>query len=451
MRPLTTETNSSDLPRYPTLSAPLSFEALGRIFDKNLGAIISIIDLDTRLIYVNERFAKSFEMTPAEMIGKTLLDLYDANHVKGFMPYIQRAFAGEYVTYERLGRVVGSTGVWHTVAVTPLYGPDGKVMGAMSSSMRVHELKVTVEALRSANERLSSHMDNSPLVVIELDDHIRITRCSTHIAEMAGLDAKRIVGQPLLEVLGASEDLQPLSAAFERLRSAQETRNRVEVALLNANGKTVHSEWFNSALTDASGTVQSMMCLVHDTTARVLAERQLRQIATHDPLTGLHNRRALADRLEQALARVKRAGSVLALLFVDLDGFKLVNDQYGHGAGDEVLCEVARRLLLVTRQTDAVARVGGDEFVVLIETDVSTETVEVMCERIMQSLRAPYSLPRTIVEVGASIGVALCPPAVMDAVELMRRADAAMYTAKRAGKGRVHYAVGEVGAHSPTL
>jgi diguanylate cyclase (GGDEF)-like protein/PAS domain S-box-containing protein len=448
---LTTETNSSDPPRYPNLSAPLSFEALGRIFDKNLGAIISIIDLDTRLIYVNERFAKSFEMTPTEMVGKTLFDLYDATHINGFMPYVHRAFAGEYVTYERLGRVVGSTGVWHTVAVAPLFGPEGKVMGAISSSMRVHELKVTVEALRSANERLSSHMDNSPLVVIELDDQLCVTRCSAHIADMVGLDANAIVGQALLGVLAAGEeDITPLSGAFERLRTAGETRNRVEVALRHQSGKTVHSEWFNSALTDATGKVHSMMCLVHDTTARTLAEAQLRQIATHDPLTGLRNRRALAERLEQALARVERSAGILALLFVDLDGFKLVNDEYGHGAGDEVLCEVARRLLLATRQTDVVARVGGDEFVVLIETDVSTDFVEVMCTRIMQSLRMPCPFARGTAHIGASIGVAVCPPAVMDAVELMRRADAAMYTAKRAGKGRVHYAVATADAHPST-
>ena len=153
------------LPRT-ALNAGLSFAALGRILDHNLGAIVSLIDLDARLHYVNARFAKSFNMTPAEMIGKTLFELYTKDHTDAFMPYIRRAFAGEEVYYERLGPVVGSAGIWHSIAVTPWRDDTGRIIGAATSSLRVHELKVKVEALRVANERLSSHFDNSPLTVL---------------------------------------------------------------------------------------------------------------------------------------------------------------------------------------------------------------------------------------------------------------------------------------------
>jgi diguanylate cyclase (GGDEF)-like protein/PAS domain S-box-containing protein len=427
------------LPHTP-LTALLTFEALGRILDSNLGAVVSLIDLDTRLHYVNERFAKSFNMTPSEMIGKTLFDLYDEKHTSEFMPHIRRAFAGEVVTYDRLGIVVGSTGVWHTVAVMPWRDDKGNIIGAVSSSMRVHELKVTVEALRAANERLSSHMDNNPLAVIEFDHQLRITRCSSQIHEVLGIDAGSIIGRSMLEVVGDSERVKPLTNALGRLYGGRERRNRVEVALTDRDGRTVYSEWFNSALTDATGKVSSMMSLIQDTTARTLAEAQLQQIATHDPLTGLCNRRALTERLEQAVLRLKRHGAPLALLFIDLDGFKRVNDLHGHGAGDEVLCEVARRLLNITREIDVVARLGGDEFVVLAETDVSESSVNTMCERIMQSLEEPCGFSAGQAEIGASIGVALCPPVVSDALELMRVADAAMYEAKRAGKGCVWHA-----------
>ena len=430
------------LPCTPT-NATLTFDALGRILDSNLGAIVAMIDLNTRLHYVNARFAKSFNRTPSELLGKTLLELYDTTHSNAFMPYIRRAFAGETVTYERLGPVVGSSGMWHTISVMPWRDDHGKVVGAVSSSMSVHELKVTVEALRAANERLSSHMDNSPLTVVELDDQLRVSHCSTQIYDVLGIDPQAVVGQPLLEVLAAlgnNEQLKPLNDAFERLHTGTETRNRVEVALLHQSGKTVHCEWFNSALTDATGKVSSMMSLLQNTTARTLAEAQLQQMASHDPLTGLCNRRALTERVEQAISRMRRSGAPLALLFIDLDGFKRVNDQYGHGVGDEVLCEVARRLLSITRQADVVARLGGDEFVLLVETEVCLASINVLCDRIMQTLAVPCGFSAGETLVGASIGIALCPPAVCDTVELMRIADAAMYQAKRSGAGQRFFA-----------
>lgn len=430
------------LPCTPT-NATLTFEALGRILDGNLGAIVSMLDLDTRLHYVNARFAKSFNKTPSELLGKTLLELYDTSHSDAFMPYIRRAFSGETVTYDRLGPVVGSSGVWHTVSLMPWRDDHGRIIGAVSSSMSVHELKVTVEALRAANERLSSHMDNSPLTVIELDDQLKISRCSSQICEMLGADAQAIVGQSLfdvLAVLGNAERVKSLTDAFERLQTGFESNNRIEVALLHSNGKLVYCEWFNSALTDATGKVSSMMSLLQNTTARTLAEAQLHQMASHDPLTGLCNRRALTERLEQALSRTRRSNSQLALLFIDLDGFKRVNDQYGHGVGDEVLCEVARRLLSITRQSDVVARLGGDEFVLLVETEVSTASINMLCDRIVQTFSTPCGFSSGETLVGASIGIALSPPAVGDTVELMRNADAAMYEAKRSRKSRIFFA-----------
>lgn len=430
------------LPCTPT-NATLTFDALGRILDGDLGAIVSMIDHDTRLHYVNARFAKSFNKTPSELLGKTLLELYDTTHSDAFMPHIRRAFAGENVTYDRLGPVVGSSGVWHTVSIMPWRDDQGKIIGAVSSSMSVHELKVTVEALRAANERLSSHMDNSPLTLIELDHELYISRCSSQIHEMLGADAQAIVGQSLfdvLAVLGNGERVKPLTDAFKRLQTGLESSNRVEVALLHRDGKTLYCEWFNSALTDATGRVSSMMSLLQNTTARTLAEAQLQQMALHDPLTGLCNRRALTDRVEQAISRMRRGGAPLALLFIDLDGFKRVNDQFGHGVGDEVLCEVARRLLSITRQSDVVARLGGDEFVLLVETEVSVASINVLCDRIVQAFSSPCGFSGGETLVGASIGIVLSSPAVIDTVELMRIADAAMYEAKRNGKGRRFFA-----------
>ncbi len=426
----------ASLPRT-ALNAALSFASLGRILDGNLGAIVSLLDLDARLHYVNARFAKSFDMTPAEMIGKTLFDLYTKEHTDAFMPYVRRAFAGEEVSYQRLGPVVGSAGVWHTIAVTPWRDDSGRIIGAATSSMRVHELKVKVEELRVANERLSSHFDNSPLTVLELDGALRVTRCSAQAQSLLGITPEVLIDRPLLPFLGDDRQMQPLAAALARLQHGRETSNRAEVTLTHRNGAPVYSEWFNSALTDAGGKVGSVMSLVQDVTTRTLAERQLRTFATHDPLTGLCNRRALTERLEQAVARRKRNGTPIALLFLDLDEFKRVNDQHGHNAGDEVLCEVARRLRATTREADVVSRFGGDEFVVLTETDVSAQSMNALAQRILHALEHPCHFGTGDTQVGASVGVALCPESIGHARELIQWADAAMYEAKRSGKGRV--------------
>jgi diguanylate cyclase (GGDEF)-like protein/PAS domain S-box-containing protein len=413
---------------------------LQRAVDHELSTVISVIDRDMRLLYVNSAFAKSFATTPEALIGKMLTELYPPEHVRDFLPYLRRAFAGERVTYDRRSRVVDSDGIWFTVALMPWRNEAGEVLGVFQSSMKVHELKLSAEALRIANERLSSHMDNSPLTVLELDEQLNITHCSSRVSVMLGHNAQTLVGQPLIRALGVDDRDGAFASAFSRLQSGEETRNRVESKLKHRDGEAVYCDWFNSALTDAHGKVISIMALVQDVSTRVEAAQQLLHFATHDPLTGLGNRRVLTERLSHALARAERTGEAVALLFIDLDGFKHVNDAFGHAAGDEVLCEVAQRLRGLTRQSDFVARIGGDEFVILLETDVTAEAPTLCAQRVFDALAAPIAFATGEARVGASIGIAMHPPLSNLAADLIRRADAAMYTAKSAGKGCVRFA-----------
>ncbi len=416
------------------LTAPLSDAFVRSIFDETVGSIHSIISADETLIYVNRGFANSFNVTPAQLLGKRLSEVYEPAHYATFLPFLQRALGGEIVTYDRLGRNVGNAGVWHTICLMPIRNEAGSVIAIAHSAMRVHELKVAMESLRVANERLSSHIDNSPLTVIEFDDQQRISRCSAQIFDLLGLTAEAVVGLSIADVLKDSANVQPLTDAFSRLRSASEVRNWVELALTHADGSTVYCEWFNSALTAAAGGVGSMMALVHNTTERNLAQAQLQRIATRDPLTGLLNRRALLQRLDQAIARNQRDAQPLAIIFVDLNGFKAINDQFGHGVGDDVLCAIASRLVDATRECDVVARLGGDEFVVLAETGVSDEICGRLKQRIATAIHPPIMIHERALSVGAAIGSAICPPSSADAMTLLRRADEAMYLAKRQQK-----------------
>lgn len=416
-------------------------EILVHALDRSLGANVSLVDRDLRFHYANGGFAKSFGTTPEALIGKTLRDFYNPTHFAAFEGYVNRALAGETVTYERRSQVVDSDGIWFTVSLTPWRNADGAVIGIISCSMKVHELKLSSEALRVANERLSSHMDNSPLTVLELDASLTITRCSNRVSVLLGLAPGALEGHALLDALHIADANEPLVSALSRLTSGAEESNRVESNLTHADGHTVYCEWFNSALTDASGRVTSIMALVQDVSARVEAAQQLLHIATHDTLTGLANRRMLTERLSHALARAERTGEAVAVLFIDLDGFKSVNDKHGHGAGDEVLRDVATRLRRIARATDFVARLGGDEFVILLDTDVHPGSPSMLAERVFDALSAPCRFTGGEAPIGASIGVAMHPPLSNLAADLIRRADAAMYEAKSAGKGCVRYAM----------
>jgi diguanylate cyclase (GGDEF)-like protein/PAS domain S-box-containing protein len=172
-----------------------------------------------------------------------------------------------------------------------------------------------------------------------------------------------------------------------------------------------------------------------DITARKEAEIRLAHLALHDPLTGLPNRRALAEALEQALARAQRTGMPLAVLALDLDGFKAINDRHGHPAGDATLLEVSDRLRRTIRRSDLVARLGGDEFAVIASELSGPTPVSRLAKRIGAALGAPIVLPDAVAEIAVSIGVAFYPGDGETTEELLSRADAALYAAKRERAG----------------
>jgi len=436
------------LDRYPS-AVPM--DELTRLLSQDVGASICVIGRDLRFQYVNEPFASALGFTPAQMVGMDMLAAYGEAHIDALTRNLREVLAGASLNYERFGRLALRDGLWRTVALRPWRDADGVVIGIIGVSMPVQELKNSAERLRVANERLSSHMDNSPLLVIDLDADLRITHCSIRSTQLFGLAPDALVGRDVLSALGGQR-ADALGDSFERLRQRQETRNRVETVHTLADGSEVHCEWFNSALTDAQGQLTSIMALVEDITARVAVESQLWRMAMHDPLTGLHNRASLEERVEQALASEQRAGSAVTLILVDLDGFKTINDLHGHAAGDRVLTEVARRLLACVRGADTVARLGGDEFVVLLDPDLHAGAPDATAaddasdsesspELIVQRIRAALALDIDLggglrAAVGASIGVARQAAGAGSAADLLRRADDAMYEAKRDAKQR---------------
>lgn len=208
-----------------------------------------------------------------------------------------------------------------------------------------------------------------------------------------------------------------------------------EICNRRLDGTLFHEQISIAAVRDADGPVTNYVAILSDITRRQEVEEQMRRVAQYDPLTGLPNRLLLADRLEQAIAVNHRATTLLAVCFLDLDGFKHINDTLGHEAGDVMLKEVAARIENALRSSDTVARLGGDEFVMLLSGMVSEDECCITLDRLLKIIAEPYALVAdTLSEISASIGVTIFPADSEDADTLLRHADQAMYAAKHAGK-----------------
>lgn len=295
-------------------------------------------------------------------------------------------------------------------------------------------------ALLGSEERLREVTDNVPALVSYLDRELRFRFANRAYRDWLEVDPASLIGQSLAELYGVeavSRFQQHLDAAltgervlYERELPTPSGVRHVQVTLVPHQPRL-----------PADASVDGLYVLMHDITARREAESRLRQLAQYDSLTGLPNRWLFHDRLRTALARAQRCNGHLAVLFIDIDHFKPVNDVYGHDAGDQLLCEVARRLQAGVRGSDTVARLGGDEFTLILEDLADTAAASAMAARLVASLRHSVLVhthgKSHEVKVSASIGIALQKPGDApddDGAALLRRADRALYRVKQAGR-----------------
>jgi diguanylate cyclase (GGDEF)-like protein/PAS domain S-box-containing protein len=266
------------------------------------------------------------------------------------------------------------------------------------------------------------------VAVFDLDD--RLVYANPAIREFYGSTGRDPIGRPLSSFRADNvQTSRPIAGA------SRHTTSRSEINVRREDGSLVEAEVTISYLIGEGGDPIGRIVCVRDLTERKDLERRLTRAASHDPLTDLPNRRLLADRLEHAAARSHRSGTSVAILFVDLDGFKGINDQFGHSAGDALLLLVVERLQRCVRSADTLARLGGDEFVILLEDVTDTGQLRRTAERISKMLAPPFRLEGAAVNISASIGMA--SSATGNAGGLLRSADAAMYEAKSSGPGRI--------------
>jgi diguanylate cyclase (GGDEF)-like protein/PAS domain S-box-containing protein len=329
---------------------------------------------------------------------------------------------------------LGADGTERHISISgdPVFDEAGGFAGYRGVGTDITARKRAEQALRDVAEKLRLFADNVPVMTVSWDENLRCRFANKVFAEFFGLAVAGIIGKHVREVLGEevyreiegelAQVLQGHPVTYQRICTLQngESRN-LEIKLLPHIG--------------AQGKVLGCFEVTTDITEHKLAEERIQRVAHHDSLTGLPNRLLFVDRLDQTLSLAKRSARSFALLYLDLDNFKPVNDNLGHAAGDELLQAVAARIRRQVRESDTVARVGGDEFSVILPDIAAREEAETVVRKITAALAAPFRLgsDKQSVDIGTSIGIAVYPADGETPDVLVKAADAAMYSAKQVG------------------
>jgi diguanylate cyclase (GGDEF)-like protein/PAS domain S-box-containing protein len=311
---------------------------------------------------------------------------------------------------------------------------------------RTLALEDAMQRQEASERRLRTITDNLPVLIAYIDAEQRLRFLNATFRTWLGTEPEAALGRTLLETIGPVlyEQRQPaLKGALAGVRQRFETRSE-------SNGvvRDLLTEYVPDLRPD--GTVAGVYTLSTDVTAFKQVERELDQLSRVDPLTGLPNRRQFDQRLSEALARARRSGKILALMFMDLDRFKQVNDSLGHAAGDVVLQTFAERVRGAVRETDVLCRLAGDEFVLIVENLIGPADVGPMAQKLLDVVSAPLMVMGSPVAMSTSIGIACTSAESESEVAFLARADDALYAAKAAGRACWRLAPGPVSGSTET-
>lgn len=303
------------------------------------------------------------------------------------------------------------------------------------------------EALQRHEVPYCDLVDNSPDVIVILDADSIVRFVSPSVHQMLGYRPEEVTGTDISQYLQRKEPEQSASSLLEKFRPWRATSTFVELyEARHADGSQRYLEATVAELPDEAGAERAYY--LRDITECKALEYELAYRAFQDPLTGLGNRTLFMHRLEHALSRLARQQESIAVLFIDLNNFKSVNDSLGHALGDQVLVTTGQRVQGCLRPADTAARFGGDEFIVLLENIRDVEGAANIANRILKTLKEPIILGSRKLSVTASVGVAMSSSGAVRAQELLRAADIAMYQAK--ARGESSYAVYEANGHTET-
>lgn len=399
------------------------------------GVVISNLE-NRKFIEVNDAFVSLTGYPREEVINKSSLDLKiwvneeDRERVMSDILAGRTVYGREILFRKKNGEIL--TGLFSTQIIQ--IGDEACILSSINN---ITDRKKVEEELNKQSRFLTDLIEHSGTLICVKNSDGAYTLVNRKWEETTGLERQEVLGKTDEEIFPGETGTQFRRNDLEVIMSGR-TRETEEV-LENSSGRQYFISTKFPVIND-NGMVEGICGMITDITERKVNEEKIRHLATHDVLTDLPTLRLASDRLEMAMNVAFRHKNKAAIMFIDLDGFKTINDTMGHDAGDHVLKEVAGRMLTCVRHTDTVARVGGDEFLVISTELHAAHDAAQIADNLIRTISQPITFENQQAVVGASIGIAVYPDHSFDMKELIKKADAAMYSVKYSGKNNFTFA-----------
>jgi diguanylate cyclase (GGDEF)-like protein/PAS domain S-box-containing protein len=403
---------------------------------KNMTQGLCMFDREQRLVVCNERYGEMYRLRPEQTRpGTTLQAILEARVAAGMAPL----GADQYVR-TRLSEVADgkpyyavnelSDGRVYAVSHQPM--ADG---GWVATHVDITEQRRADQELHETKQFLNSIIENIPVAVVVKDaktrNYVLVNRA---FETMLGVARGDVLGRTVRDIHSVKDARTIDDADIESLEDSDRV-NYTEIEVNRPLRGLCMQATHRIVIKDSQSEAKYLIAVIEDVTERKKAEQRIAFLAHHDALTGLANRAAFAQKIEEAAARRRRRGEPFTVLLLDLDRFKQVNDTLGHPAGDSLLTDVATRLKSLLRETDVLARLGGDEFAIIQAGEANQrEAASSLADRIIEAVGKPFEIEGNDISIGASIGVALAPEQEAGSEVLLKMADLALYRAKSGGR-----------------
>src|ERR671911_253712 len=397
---------------------------------------MALVGTDGRFLRVNKSLCEILGYTEREFLGKTFQEITHPDDLEVDLEHLRRLLVRVVRTYQTEKRYFHKDGhvVWTLLSASVVHDEEDEPLYFICQIQDVSERKKVEKAIKESEERFRSLVQYSSDIITILDTEGTVHYVSPAVERVTGYRPEEQVGINAFDSVHPDDRERALDT-FAEVLERPGLHPPLEFRVPHKDGSWRYLEHVVNNLLD-NPAVRAVVVNSWDVTERKALVEQLSYQAFHDLLTGLPNRALFMERLEHVLTRAKRRGSKVAVLFTDLDNFKVINDSLGHKAGDQLLIAVAERLKTCLRPEDTAARLGGDEFTILVEDVAGVGEAVQIAERIADILRPPFALEEQEVFATVSTGIALNSTAQEQPADLLRYADLAMYRAKHRGKAR---------------
>ncbi|OAN67014.1 hypothetical protein A6A05_05535 [Magnetospirillum moscoviense] len=409
----------------------------------------------SRIAWINRAGADLLGHAAADLIGRPFTDLLHEDHRtrlrKGLdpladpscgAPLMLRAADGAWHTMRLSGRDLGDGAF--AIAACALSGSIPAVDSLVRSVHRLEERTRELSRIARRNDLSAQVFQTASEGIMVLDSDLRITTVNPAFTQITGWLPSEVIGRKPPQLTQDGMDHQAGLLMYDTARTSG--RWQGEQWNVRRDGERYAERVGISTIHDEEGELRQYVVVFSDITQRKLDEERIRKQANYDALTTLPNRALFLDRLAMAVSQGERNGQMVGLMFIDLDGFKLVNDTLGHDMGDLLLQEAGRRLSGCIRSGDTVARLGGDEFTILMPNLGTYQNAPLVAGRVLESLKKPFDLAGKEAFVSGSIGITVFPDDAGDAATMLKNADAAMYRAKELGKANFQFYTADMNA-----